>query len=207
MLSDGATGTYLQGHGLDSGGCPEEFNVSQPQVVQRMARDYFDAGSDLVLTNSFGANRFMLQKYGHGGRVGELNLLAAELARSQAPEGHFVVGSIGPTGEFLEPLGEVSEAEMLDAFVEQVTALEAGGADAVVIETMTALEESVLAIKAAKERFMVVVGMTGAKGGKMNGNCDYLIKIPSIDTPRIQECHILVGHIICELVESAIFKK
>ena len=63
------------------------------------------------------------------------------------------------------------------------------------------------AIKAAKERFMIVIGMTGGNGGKMNGVCDYLIKIPSIDTPRIQECHILVGHIICELVESAIFKK
>jgi D-sedoheptulose 7-phosphate isomerase len=63
------------------------------------------------------------------------------------------------------------------------------------------------AIQAAKERFMIVVGMTGGNGGKMNGGCDYLIKIPSVDTPRIQECHILVGHIICELVESAIFKK
>ncbi len=63
------------------------------------------------------------------------------------------------------------------------------------------------AIKAAKERFMIVVGMTGGNGGKMNGVCDYMIKIPSIDTPRIQECHIMVGHIICELVESAIFKK
>ncbi len=63
------------------------------------------------------------------------------------------------------------------------------------------------AIKAAKERFMVVVGMTGGNGGKMNGSCDYLIKIPSVDTPRIQECHIMVGHIICELVETAIFKK
>ena len=63
------------------------------------------------------------------------------------------------------------------------------------------------AIKAAKERFMIVVGMTGGTGGKMNGMCDYLIKIPSIDTPRIQECHILIGHIICELVESVIFKK
>ena len=63
------------------------------------------------------------------------------------------------------------------------------------------------AIKAAKERFMIVVGMTGRNGGKMNGLCDYLIKVPSIDTPRIQECHIMIGHIICELVEAAIFKK
>ncbi len=151
MVSDGATGTYLQSHGLEPGGCPEEFNRTHPEIVQGMARAYFAAGSEMVLTNSFGANRFMLGKYGHGEKVSELNRLAAEHARSQAPEGGFVIGSVGPTGEFLEPLGEVTEEEMLDAFVEQVTALEAGGADGVVIETMTAVEEARLAIRAARE--------------------------------------------------------
>ena len=151
LISDGATGTYLQRHGLEPGGCPEEFNASQPETVQGMAREYFEAGSDMVLTNSFGANSFMLRKYGHGDRVRELNRLAAEHARSQASPGGYVVGSVGPTGEFLEPLGPVSEAEMLDAFTEQVTALEEGGADAVAIETKTATEEAVLAIRAAKE--------------------------------------------------------
>ena len=151
LISDGATATYLQGHGLEPGGCPEELNASQPEVVRGIAREHFDAGSDMVLTNSFGANRFMLEKYGHGDRVSEFNRLAAEHARSQAPPGGYVVGSVGPTGEFLEPLGPVSEAEMLDAFIEQVTALEEGGADAVAIETQMALEESVLAIRAAKD--------------------------------------------------------
>ena len=160
LISDGATGTYLQNHGLESGGCPEELNYSLPEVVQGMARDYFEAGSDLVLTNSFGANRFMLRKYGYGDRVAEFNRLAARHARSQAPPGHYVVGSVGPTGEFIEPLGEVSEAEMLDAFVEQVTALEEGGADAVVIETMSALEESVLAIKATRVNTRLAVMST-----------------------------------------------
>ena len=157
MISDGATGTYLQEHGLEPGGCPEELNVSRPEVVKAMAREYFDAGSDLVLTNSFGANRFMLKKYGYGDGVREFNRLAAEHARSQAPPGHYVIGSIGPSGEFLEPLGEVSEAEMLDAFVEQVTALEEGGVDGVVIETMSALEESLLAVKAAKDHTNLAV--------------------------------------------------
>ena len=137
-MSDGATGTYLQAHGLEPGGCPEEFNLSHPDVVQGMARLTSPRGSEMVLTNSFGANRFMLSKYGHGAKVSELNRLAAEHARSQAPKDGFVIGSVGPTGEFLEPLGEVTEEEMLAAFVEQVTALEAGGADAIVIETMTA---------------------------------------------------------------------
>ena len=156
LISDGATGTYLQGHGLEPGGCPEAFNVSHADVVRGMAREYFEAGADMVLTNSFGGSRFMLGKYGLGkyglaDRVSEFNRLAAEHARSEASEGRYVVGSVGPTGEFLEPLGELSEAEMLDGFTEQIGALVAGGVDAVVVETMTALEESALAIKAARE--------------------------------------------------------
>ena len=160
LISDGATGTYLQQHGLEAGGCPEEFNVSHPAIIRGMARDYFDAGADMVLTNSFGANKFMLGKYGHGDRVREFNTLAAEHARSQAPEGRYVVGSVGPTGEFLEPLGEVSESEMYDAFVEQITALAGGGADGVVVETKTALEEVTLAIRAAKENTELTVMAT-----------------------------------------------
>jgi len=175
LVSDGATGTYLQDHGLEPGGCPEEFNVSHPDIVRGMAHAYFEAGSDMVLTNSFGGSRFMLKKYGYGDRVQEFNRLAAEHARSQAPPGRFVVGSVGPTGEFLQPLGEVSEAEMLDAFTEQIVALEEGGADAVVIETKTALEEVSLAIKAAKENtnldkgprgFFTMMGVTPEQGMK-----------------------------------------
>ena len=166
LISDGATGTYLQAHGLEPGACPEEFNVSHPQVVRGMARAYFEAGSDLVLTNSFGANRYMLGKYGYVDGVAELNRLAAGHARSQAPQDRYVVGSVGPTGGFLQPLGEISEAEMLDAFVEQIKALASGGADGVVIETMTAMEESVLAIRAAKENtnLAVLATMTFDKG-------------------------------------------
>ena len=160
LISDGATGTYLQALGLEPGGCPEEFNAVHPDVVRGMARDYFSAGSDMVLTNSFGANRFMLKKYGFGDRVAELNKLAAQHARSMSGPGKYVIGSVGPTGEFLEPLGPVSREEMLRAFVEQVTALEDGGADGVVIETMSALEESVLAVEAAKEYTSLVVMAT-----------------------------------------------
>jgi 5-methyltetrahydrofolate--homocysteine methyltransferase len=166
LISDGATGTYLQTHGLEPGGCPEEFNASHPEIVRQMAKSYFDAGSDMVLTNSFGANEFMLKKYGHGDRVIELNRLAAEHARSAAPPGGLVAGSVGPSGEFLEPLGEVTEAAMLDAFTEQVTALADGGADAIIIETMTALEEATLAIRAVKENtdLPVIATMTFDKG-------------------------------------------
>lgn len=160
LISDGATGTYLQQHGLEPGGCPEEFNASHPDVVIGMARRYFEAGSDMVLTNSFGGTKFMLEKYGHGGRVRELNRLAAEHARAAAPDGRYVVGSVGPTGEFLEPLGAVTEAEVYDAFAEQIAGLAEGGADGVVIETMTAIEEATAAVRAAKETTSLAVMAT-----------------------------------------------
>lgn len=166
LISDGATGTYLQRHGLEPGGCPEALNAANPDVVRRMAREYFAAGADMALTNSFGGSRFMLGKYGVGERAAELNRLAARHARSQAPPGCHVVGSVGPTGEFLEPLGELSPAEMLDAFEEQVDALVDGGADAVVIETMTALEEARLAVQAARRHsgLAIMATMTFDKG-------------------------------------------
>ena len=160
LISDGATGTFLQQQGLEPGGCPEEFNASRPEVVREMARQYFEAGADMALTNSFGGSVFMQKKYGYGERVAEFNRLAAEHARSQAPPGRFVVGSVGPTGEFLEPLGPVSESAMYDAFTEQVKALEAGGADGIVVETMTAAEEAELAVRAARENTSLVVMAT-----------------------------------------------
>ena len=148
LISDGATGTYLQSRGLEPGGSPEELNASRPELIRQMSKEYFGAGSDMVLTTSFGGNMFMLKKYGYADRVRELNMLAAQNARGAASAGGLVAGSVGPTGEFLEPLGEVTEAEMLDAFVEQVTALEEGGADAIIVETMWAVEEASLAIRA-----------------------------------------------------------
>ena len=166
LISDGATGTYLQANGLEPGGCPEEFNASHPQVVRQMAGDYFAAGSDMVETNTFGGSRYMLKKYDHGDRIEELNRLGAEHARSAAPPGRFVLGSIGPTGEFLEPSGTATKAQMLDVFAEQARGLAAGGVDAFCIETMSDLGEITLAIAACKEQtgLPVVATMTFDKG-------------------------------------------
>ena len=151
LISDGATGTYLQANGLEPGGCPELMNDTHPDVVRQMAANYFAAGSDMVETNSFGGSPYMLRKYELAERVGELNQLAAEHARAAAPAGCFVLGSVGPTGEFLEPNGPATEAEMLDAFRAQVNGLIAGGVDAICVETMSDLAETILAIRAAKE--------------------------------------------------------
>lgn len=160
LIFDGATGTYLQQHGLESGGCPELMNADAPDTIRQMARDYFDAGSDFVLTNSFGGTKFRLQHYEAQNRVSELNSLAAEHAKSQAGPGQYVAGSVGPTGEFLEPLGAVSESEMYDAFADQITALEEGGADAVMIETQMVLDEAQIAINATRENTDLVVMAT-----------------------------------------------
>ena len=149
LLSDGAVGTYLQGKGLAIGRAPESWNLTHAEVVQQMAADYFAVGSDLVATNSFGGNTFRLAHQGLSGRAEEVNRAAAELARAATPECGTVVGSIGPTGEFLEPLGLVSEDEMTRAFCRQMESLALGGVDAFCIETMTALEEATVAVKAA----------------------------------------------------------
>lgn len=162
IIGDGATGTYLQSHGLEPGGCPEELNDSKPDLVEQMARDYFSAGSDLVFTNTFGGSRFMQKKYGYEDRVQEFNRLAVQHARSQASGQRHVIGSVGPSGEFISPLGEISYAQMVEAFEEQIYALKQGGADGVVIETMTALEEVKAAIEASKRigDLIVMASMT-----------------------------------------------
>ena len=162
LISDGATGTYLQHHGLGDGD-PEEWNASHPDVVRGMAKAYFDAGSDMVLTNSFGGTRVRQKHYNLENRVREFNILAAEHARSQASMGCYVFGSVGPTGEVLNnPLKDdpITEAEMYEAFAEQITALAEGGVDAVNIETMIDVNEAKLAIRAARENTNLVVSTT-----------------------------------------------
>lgn len=160
LIFDGATGTYLQNNGLEPGGSPELMNAANPEVIKGMAQHYFDAGSDIVLTNTFGGNKFMLDRYDAGDRLFELNRLGAEHARSVAPEGKFVAGSIGPTGEFIEPLGTATEDELYEIFSEMSKAFEAGGADAVMIETQLAIEEAAIAVRAAKETTGLVVMAT-----------------------------------------------
>jgi len=157
LISDGATWTYLQQHGLKSWQCPEEFNVTHADVVSGMARAYFDAGAEMVLTNTFAGNRYSLNKYASGDRVRDFNLQAAKLAKSQASSGQYVVGSVGPLGEFPQPLGRIGQAEMREAYIEQVNALVEGGVDGVLFETLRVIEEAVIAIKVARNHSDLVV--------------------------------------------------
>ena len=164
LLSDGAWGTLLQAKGLKPGECPEVWNIDHRNEVLEIAEAYLKAGSDIIETNSFGGSRIKLSQYGFGDRSAELNRAAASISREAAGNLKHVAGSVGPTGKMLL-MGEVSEAELYDGFCEQTTALEQGGADIIIIETMSAIDEAVLAVKAASDttECTVIVTMTFSK--------------------------------------------
>jgi len=149
LVSDGAWGTFLHAKGLKPGQCPELWNIEHPDEVFDIAKSYIDAGADMVETNSFGGNSFKLIHYGLADRASELNQAAAAISRKAAGD-KFVLGSVGPTGKILM-MGEVTPEEVYESFKEQVIALEKGGADAIIIETFTDIDEARLAIRAAKE--------------------------------------------------------
>ncbi len=159
LLGDGAMGTQLQQAGLESGGCGEAWNVDHPDRVLAIQRRYAEAGSDVLLTNTFGACRIMLNRHGNGERTVEINRAAVAVAREALGGRGWVLGDIGPFGGLMEPYGEIARADVERAFREQAKALVDGGADGIIVETQTAFEELEIAIAAAHEAgAKVVVG-------------------------------------------------
>jgi 5-methyltetrahydrofolate--homocysteine methyltransferase len=150
FVLDGAMGTQLFARGVEPGRCNDWLNVERPDLVLDVHKAYLDAGSDAVLTNTFGANRFALGRHGHADKAFEINKAGAQVARKAAGEGCYVLGDIGPTGDFLEPLGTLKPDEVREAFVEQIKGLCEGGVDGLIVETMTAIDELVVALEAAK---------------------------------------------------------
>ena len=150
LVSDGGWGTLLVAKGMQPGECPELWNIERPDDVRDIAKTYMDAGADIVLTNSFGGTRYKLEHYGLADRVGEINEAAARLSREAVGDSIHVLASMGPTGKMLVT-DEVSEEELYEAFKAQAVAFERGGADACTVETMTALDEACIGIKAVKE--------------------------------------------------------
>ncbi|MHC4745219.1 MAG: homocysteine S-methyltransferase family protein [Planctomycetota bacterium] len=150
FVLDGAMGTQLFARGVEVGVCNDNLNVQSPDVVCDVHRAYIEAGSDAVLTNTFGANKYALSRHGLAGQVAAINRAGAEVARRAAGDERYVLGDIGPSGDFLPPVGTLKPDELGAAFAEQAEALVAGGVDGLLIETMTALDEVEIAIKAAK---------------------------------------------------------
>jgi 5-methyltetrahydrofolate--homocysteine methyltransferase len=160
LLADGATGSNLFERGLLSGDAPELWNTEHPDRIADLQRAFVAAGADIILTNSFGGTRYRLKLHKAESRVGELNEAAARISRAEADRAGRTVlvgGSIGPTGEILEPLGPLSLADARAAFAEQAAALARGGADILWIETMSSVEETEAAIAGARTTGLPVV--------------------------------------------------
>lgn len=174
LLLDGAMGTMLQAYGLESGGCSEEWNISHPQVVQKIHQEYIKAGADVILTNTFGANRIKLRSFGREADILKINEIAVSIAKGAIDkEGSlekriFIAGSVGPTGKILEPYGDLKVSELYENYKEQVVILEKAGVDLIILETFYDLEEIKAALKATKENtdLMVIASMTFDKNLK-----------------------------------------
>ena len=168
LISDGAWGTEFSRQYDIRNEALEKLNFDRPDDVLQIPASYVEAGSDIVITNTFGGSTFMLAKSGLKEKTYELNKLGVELSKKGAGGKALVFASIGPSGEFMAPLGTLTEDVMIEAFAEQVKAFVDGGADGVVIETMTALDEAKAALRAVKENssLPVVVSMTFDKGAR-----------------------------------------
>ena len=151
LLGDGAMGTQLMLAGLANGDCGEAWNLTHPERVLKIQRNYVEAGADCLITNTFGGSRLMLKRHGHVDDLRAINQAGARLAREAfGGRDGFVLGDLGPLGAILEPYGELSQDEARAAYEEQARALVEAGVDAIIIETQTSLEELGVAIDAAK---------------------------------------------------------
>src|SRR4030043_1906689 len=174
LLLDGAMGTMLQLNGLKSGECSEEWNISHSQVVQKIHQEYIRAGADIILTNTFGANRIKLSGFGRETNILKINEIAVNIAKDSIDKERslekriFIAGSVGPTGKILEPYGDLEISEVYKNYKEQAIILEKAGVDLIILETFYDLEEKKTALKLVKKtsELMVIASMTFDKNLK-----------------------------------------
>ena len=150
FLLDGAMGTELIARGVEAGKCNDYLCVESPDIVSSVHDSYIRAGSDAAITNTFGANSITLGRHGYSDFVEKINLAAAAIAKSAVDEDGYVLGDIGPSGEFLEPVGMLKADDLKAVYAEQAKGLLAGGVDGFIIETMAAIDEAVAAIEGVK---------------------------------------------------------
>lgn len=165
VITDGAWGTQLQARGLEVGACPDQWNLAHPEKVEEVARAYVEAGSRIILTNTFGANRFTLKRYGLADKAAAINRAGVEISRRAANGRAKVFASVGPSGIMLM-MGEVQPEELQAAFAEQCQAIAEAKADAIVLETFSDPAELLLALAAAKETGLPVVACMTFDSGK-----------------------------------------
>ena len=165
VVLDGAWGTQLQSKGLPAGACPDEWNLNHPEKVEDLAREYVTAGSQIIITNTFGANSVCLEKNGLADKARDINIAGVEISKRAAGEKALVFASIGPTGKSLL-MGEITSDAIARSFAEQADALAFGGADGLVVETMMDLKEAELAVRGAKNTGLPVVACMTYGAGK-----------------------------------------
>jgi methionine synthase I (cobalamin-dependent) len=164
VILDGAWGTQMQAKGLPDGACPDEWNLSSPEKVEEVAREYVEAGSQIIITNTFSATRICLEQSGLAEKVREINIAGVQISKRAAGAKAMVFASLGPTGKTMF-MGEVSAELVAQSYQEQAAALASGGADGLVVETMMDLKEAELAVQAAKSTGLPVVAcMTFGRG-------------------------------------------
>lgn len=166
VITDGAWGTQIQSLGLGAGECPDAWNLENPAAIEKVARSYVEAGSRIILTNTFGSSRVMLERHGLADKAAEINRAGAEISCKAASGKAFVFGSIGPSGKLLFT-GEIGENELSEAFEEQARALAEGGVHGIVIETMSELDEAKVALKAARKTGLPVVASMVYDSGQL----------------------------------------
>ena len=192
VILDGGWGTELDLLGLEPGVCPELWNIENPKAVEQVAKNYVDIGSQIVLTNTFGGSPLKLKKFGLETKVEEINKAGVQLSKKAAGELAYVFASVGPTGEFIEPLGDFTAEGLTQVFEQQIAALIAGGADAILIETMSDLDEIECAIAATRKldaKIPIAVSLTFEKG--INGFATMMGVTPQMACERLSNVDII----------------